>query len=99
MECHRGFKREIKLIKHVTKRHSKVSKTTTSSDESIKIEAKVTHHHVEGSLKLTPMGCPDCTLIFQYEDEMLAHFSKHPHERPPMGKYLKKLKNKIRIFF
>ena len=23
MECHRGFKREIKLIKHVTKKHSK----------------------------------------------------------------------------
>ena len=22
-ECHRGFKREIKLIKHVTKKHSK----------------------------------------------------------------------------
>merc|ERR1711963_878316 len=49
MECHRGFKREIKLIKHVTKKHAKVS-----NKKPILKAGQV----VEGALKLTPMGCP-----------------------------------------
>ena len=67
MECHRGFKREIKLIKHVTKKHSKVAKPAVLKPGQI----------VEGALKLTPMGCPDCTLIFSSESELLEHFGKN----------------------
>lgn len=74
MECHRGFKREIKLIKHVSKKHSKAKKEATSSSSR-------PAQHVEGALKLTPMGCPDCTLIFASEEDMMTHFSSLPeHE-------------------
>ena len=32
------------------------------------------------SLKLTPMGCPDCSVIFAAKDEMMRHFAKEPHK-------------------
>ena len=41
--------------------------------------------HVEGSLKLTQMGCPDCMLIFASEEEMLSHFTQSPHQPPPFS--------------
>ena len=77
MECHRGFKREIKLIKHVTRKHAgnKVRRALPTS--------AVGGRPVEGSLKLTPMGCPDCTVIFDNEDDLMFHFTKNPHNLTP----------------
>ena len=78
MECHRGFKREIKLIKHVIRKHGKKkteNKISSSNPEKSENHEKVDDPEVpntnvilakpmEGALKLTPMGCPDCSLIF-----------------------------------
>ena len=41
--------------------------------------------HVEGSLKLTQMGCPDCMLLFSSEEEMMGHFTLPPHQPPPFS--------------
>ena len=79
-ECHRGFKREMKLIKHVIKKHSK-SKKVIGKGNTGGEPAK----HVEGSLKLTQMGCPDCMLLFSSEEEMMGHFTQPPHQPPPFS--------------
>ena len=34
----------------------------------------------KSSLKLTPMGCPDCNVIFSAKDEMMRHFAQKPHK-------------------
>ena len=34
----------------------------------------------KSSLKLTPMGCPDCNVIFSAKDEMMRHFGQKPHK-------------------
>ena len=63
MECHRGFKRENKLIKHVTRKHNTLKKAQSQSLKP-----------AEGALKLTPMGCPDCNLLFDNVESLLSHF-------------------------
>ena len=35
---------------------------------------------LDGCLKLTPLGCPDCNLIFVSQEDMMNHFTKSPHE-------------------
>ena len=89
MECHRGFKREIKLIKHVTRKHGRNKLPKSKSKDLSQIEKSenmapfvIPAKPMEGALKLTPMGCPDCTLIFNSEENMLIHFTKPPHETP-----------------
>ena len=37
------------------------------------------NHGSKLSLKLTPMGCPDCSVIFSAKDEMMRHFAMAPH--------------------
>ena len=50
----------------------------------IKTESPETNRDVtsgeKSSLKLTPMGCPDCNLIFGAKDEMMRHFAQEPHK-------------------
>ena len=31
------------------------------------------------SLKFSPMGCPDCVVLFPTQDQMMQHFSRPPH--------------------
>ncbi len=54
------------------------------SDVIIKTESPETLRDVapgeKASLKLTPMGCPDCNLIFSAKDEMMRHFAQEPHK-------------------
>ena len=53
-------------------------------DVIIKTESPETLRDVaageKASLKLTPMGCPDCSLIFSAKDEMMRHFAQEPHK-------------------
>lgn len=84
MECHRGFKKEMKLVKHVMKKHNKVtSRKTTTGGAAVKVkkEENVPVVGAAASLKLTPMGCPDCSVIFACQNEMMAHFEQPPHEK------------------
>ena len=104
-ECNRGFKKEMKLIKHVMRKHSgksnpdkeaidqkestlntDVENTTNMSAETFDgVFSKPQFNDKKGqeietaSLKFSPMGCPDCVMLFTTKDEMMLHFSKPPH--------------------
>ena len=117
-ECNRAFKNEMKLIKHVMRKHSKKknsNKTPAQEPESnfkladggksqnqhqtkndvqqlipseIPSESENTYQKQNGddksnvnqaSLKFSPMGCPDCVMLFATKDDMMVHFSRSPH--------------------
>ena len=59
-ECNKGFDDELRLLKHVSKKHTGPKK-------------------LKKTLKLSPMGCPDCEKSFEFMEELIRHFSSHPH--------------------
>ena len=112
-ECNRAFKKDWKLIKHVTRKHSSNKKQSniqsdkmevdlknsdltqqdkseknssqTYSQSASKTETPSQNGNTSGkednsaSLKYSPMGCPDCVVLFPTQDLMMQHFSRSPH--------------------
>ena len=104
-ECNRGFKKEMKLIKHVMRKHSGKSNTDkeaidqkeSTSNMDVENNTNMSAETFDGvflkpqfndqkgpeietaSLKFSPMGCPDCVMLFTTKDDMMSHFSKPPH--------------------
>ena len=104
-ECNRGFKKEMKLIKHVMRKHSgksspdkeAIDQKDSTSNMDVENTTKMSAEPFDGvllkpqlndqkgqeietaSLKFSPMGCPDCVMLFPTKDEMMLHFSKPPH--------------------
>ena len=71
-ECNKGFFHQMKLVKHVNKKHKKNKKKGGAGGGGKKpVNNK--------QLKMSPMGCPDCEKSFSNMDELTAHFSSNPH--------------------
>ena len=115
-ECNRAFKKEMKLIKHVTRKHSRKKNSANCIESNILTSSKLVnssinqidnpvipgknteslpsnsedyYHNQNGdlskedneksSLKFSPMGCPDCVMLFSTKDDMMLHFARPPH--------------------